>query len=68
MWSFDLISFSTIIVSSKAFTAFNSSGSKCLIAATIGELPVGLSKNAVLPSFLRENLDSVLLKPENVHL
>jgi hypothetical protein len=62
MLSLSLINLSTLAESSNAFIALNSSGSKCLMAATIGELPIGFHKNAVLVSF-SEYLDLVLLIP-----
>ena len=63
MLSFSLINLSTIAESSKAFVGLSSSGSRCLIAATIDEPPIGFSRNADLLSFSLEYLDLVLLNP-----
>lgn len=62
-FNLNLASFSTITALSKALTVLNSSGSRCLIAATIGEPATGFCKNAVLVSFLSVYLDFVLLIP-----
>lgn len=61
--SLNLTSLSTTVTSSKALIVLKSAGNRCLIAATIGEPPIGLSKNAVLVSFLSVYLDFVLLSP-----